>query len=380
MANAVSNSAENLANAAIATASGTNGSSSANIFLTPPVNAPPPAEGYSEFAQRATRSAKVGPTGIETLPNAVLPVTYTWDYSTKRVDLRALYEKSKDLMWNARTDIDWSVDVDPYRENSPDQANPIYGTAMWNKLDPKREIPELRRHMGAYILSNFLHGEQGALLATAQIVNSAPTPDAKFYAAAQVYDEARHVEVYDRYLREKFELVYPISPFLKQLLDTILTDSRWDFKYLGMQIMVEGVALGAFGFVHQTSTEPLIRQITELIMKDESRHVAFGVLSLKDMYKDMPANELRDREDFLLESSQLLRDRFLGQEVWENVGLPKKECEELSAKSEVMSLFRKLLFSKIVPNVKKLGLLTPYVRKGFERLDVIEYENWEASA
>ncbi|MEO8878564.1 MAG: ferritin-like domain-containing protein [Polyangiaceae bacterium] len=175
-------------------------------------------------------------------------------------------------------------------------------------------------------------------------------------------------------------MIYPISPFLKQLLDTILTDSRWDFKYLGMQIMVEGVALGAFGFVHQTSTEPLIRQITEFIMRDEARHVAFGVLSLKDMYIDMPKNELRDREDFLLESSQLLRDRFLGQEVWENVGLPKKECEELAEKSELMSLFRKLLFSKIVPNVKKLGLLTPYVRKGFERLDVIEYEDWEASA
>jgi hypothetical protein len=339
-----------------------------------------PAEGYTEFAQSMTKSAKVGPKGIETLDGSILPVTYTWDYASKRVDLRALYEKSKDLMWNARTDIDWSIDVDPERENSPDHANPIYGTEIWNKLDPKTEIPKLRHHMGSYILSNFLHGEQGALLATAQIVNSAPTPEAKFYAAAQVFDEARHVEVYDRYLREKFEMVYPISPHLKQLLDTILTDSRWDFKYLGMQIMVEGVALGAFGFVHQTSTEPLIRQITEFIMKDESRHVAFGVLSLKDMYKDMPAKELRDREDFLLESSQLLRDRFLGQEVWERVGLPKKRCEELSEKSELMSLFRKLLFSKIVPNVKKLGLLTPYVRKGFERLDVIEYEHWEASA
>lgn len=355
------------------------GASPAPAFSGPLNTAKLPPEGYSAFAETCTKPAKVGPQGIETLDGSILPVTYTWDYATKRVDLRALYEKSKDLMWNARTDIDWSIDVDPERENSPDQANPIYGTDIWNKLDPKTEIPRLRHHMGSYILSNFLHGEQGALLATAQIVNSAPTPDAKFYAAAQVFDEARHVEVYDRYLREKFELVYPISPYLKQLLDTILTDSRWDFKYLGMQIMVEGVALGAFGFVHQTSTEPLIRQITEFIMKDESRHVAFGVLSLKDMYKDMDPKELRDREDFLIESSQLLRDRFLGQEVWERVGLPKARCEELSEKSEMMSLFRKLLFSKIVPNVKKLGLLTPYVRKGFERLDVIEYENWEAS-
>src|SRR6185436_15963020 len=215
-------------------------------------------------------------------------------------------------------------------------------------------------YMASYLVSNFLHGEQGALLATAQIVKCAPTPDAKLYAAAQVYDEARHVEAYDRYLREKLELVYPISPYLKQLLDTLLADSRWDFKYLGMQIMIEGLALGAFGFLHQTANEPLIKQITHMIMKDEARHVAFGVMSLKDVYADMPANELRDREDFVIESSRLLRDRFLGQEVWATLGLPQKECEEAAEQSETMAMFRRLLFSKIVPNVKRLGLLTPY--------------------
>ena len=147
------------------------------------------------------------------------------------------------------------------------------------------------------------------------------------------FDEARHVEVYDRYLREKFELVYPISPHLKQLLDTILTDSRWDFKYLGMQIMVEGVALGAFGFVHQTSTEPLIRQITEFIMKDESRHVAFGVLALKDMYKDMPIRKSSaTAKTSCSRGSQLLRDRFLGQEIWERVGLAEKTLRRAQRK------------------------------------------------
>src|SRR5262249_49757287 len=160
------------------------------------------------------------------------------------------------------------------------------------------------------------------------IVNGAPTPDAKFYAAAQVYDEARHVEAYDRYLREKIELVYPISPYLRQLLDTILTDSRWDFKYLGMQIMVEGLALGAFGLIHTMSQEPLIKQITQMIMQDEARHVAFGVLSLKDTYKDMKESELRDREDFVIEASRLSSERFLGQEIWSRLGLPQKECEE----------------------------------------------------
>jgi hypothetical protein len=308
------------------------------------------------------------------------PVVYTWDYASARPELRALYEKSKDRNWNARTDLAWDTDVDPERELIGDAFIPIYGTDVWRRLDPVREIPKVRQHLVSYLLSNFLHGEQGALLATSQIVSQAPTADAKLYAAAQVFDEARHVEAYDRYLREKIELVYPPSPHLEQLLDTVLADGRWDFKFLGMQILIEGVALGAFGMIHQTAHEPLIKQLTHLVMQDEARHVAFGVLSLRGFYADMPEAELRDREDFVIESSRLLRDRFLAQEVWANIGLPQKECEEAAASSPLMQMFRRLLFSKIVPNVKRLGLLTPRVRRGFEELDVIEYETWEPSA
>jgi len=334
---------------------------------------------YATAAATASKRAKEGPSGTETL-SVTGPMTYTWDYACQRQDLRILYEKSKDLMWNARTDLDWSIQVDPGAENVPDHMNPLSETSLWAKLDPKKDIPEVRRHQSAYMFSNFLHGEQGALLATSQIVELAPTADAKFYAAAQVFDEARHVEAYDRYLREKVELVYPISKPLKELLDMILTDSRWDFKFLGMQIMVEGLALGAFGMIHQTTSEPLIKQITQLIMQDEARHVAFGVLALKDTYKDMSPSELRDREDFVILSSKLMYERLLGQEVWERLGFPHDECEAAVNRSVAMGIFRKLCFSKIVPNVKRLGLLTPYVRKGFEELDVIEYENWEATA
>jgi hypothetical protein len=321
---------------------------------------------------------------VAKLPPEVLTAThdvaYDWDYEVKRAELRTLYEKSKDLTWNARTDLDWSIDVDPEREIVADTFNPIYGTDIWRRLDKKTEIPKLRRHMTSYILSNFLHGEQGALLATSQIVAASPTTDAKLYAAAQVFDEARHVEAYDRYLMTKVQLVYPPSTHLKQLLDTVLTDSRWDFKFLGMQILVEGVALGAFGLIHQTAQEPLIKRITHMIMQDEARHVAFGVMSLKGHYEDMKESELRDREEFIIESSRLLRDRFLAQEVWATVGLPQEECEAAAKNSVMMQMFRKLLFSKIVPNVKRLGLLTPRVRRGFEDLEVIEYESWEASA
>jgi hypothetical protein len=334
---------------------------------------------YAAAAAVASKRPKEGPSGTETI-SVTGPLTYTWDYACQRPDLRILYEKSKDLLWNARTDLAWDTQVDPGAENVPDHLNPLAATSVWAKLDPKKDIPEVRRHQSAYMFSNFLHGEQGALLATAQIVELAPTADAKFYAATQVFDEARHVEAYDRYLREKVEMVYPISKYLKQLLDMILTDSRWDFKFLGMQIMVEGLALGAFGMIHTTTNEPLIKQITQLIMQDESRHVAFGVLTLKDTYKDMSPSELRDREDFVVLSSKLMYQRLLGQEVWERLGFPHDECEAAVNRSEAMSIFRKLCFSKIVPNVKRLGLLTPYVRKGFEELGVLEYESWEASA
>ena len=334
---------------------------------------------YQAAARAAMVHAKQGPTGTATLPVAH-DLTYTWDYATERPELRVLYEKSKDLMWNARKDLAWGTHVDPEAENVPDHLTPLFGTPIWDKLDKKTELPKLRRHQAAYTFSNFLHGEQGALLATSQILVMAPTAEAKFYAAAQVFDEARHVEAYDRYLREKVELVYPVSPYLRELLDLILTDTRWDLKFLGMQIMVEGIALGAFGMIEKMSSEPLIRSITQMIMADESRHVAFGVLSLVDSYKEMAPNELRDREDFVIKASHLMYNRFLQQEVWEQMGLPQKECEEYAAASESMRLFRRLVFSKIVPNVKRLGLLTPYVRKAFEELDVIEYETWEPSA
>ncbi|MBX3208118.1 MAG: ferritin-like domain-containing protein [Labilithrix sp.] len=335
----------------------------------------------SSSALTSSAAAPRAPESEVVLASGGAPITtYAWDYGTQRPELRTLYEKSKDLNWNARTDLAWATNVDPESQIVNDAFNPIFGTDIWKKLDPKTEIPKLRRHLASYMISNFLHGEQGALLATAQILEQAPTMDAKLYAAAQVFDEARHVEAYNRYLSEKIELVYPPSAHLKTLLDTVLGDSRWDFKFLGMQILIEGVALGAFGLIHQTAEEPLIKQITQMIMQDEARHVAFGVMSLKGSYADMPASELRDREEFVIESSRLLRDRFLAQEVWATVGLPQAECEAAAASSMMLQMFRRLLFSKIVPNVKRLGLLTPRVRKGFEELDVIEYETWEPSA
>jgi len=303
---------------------------------------------------------------------------YTWSYETFKVGLRNLYEKAKQNQWDQATALDWSQDVDPEAENLPDMNNPLYGTRLWAKFT-EAEIRKFRREQLSWSLSQFLHGEQGALLATAQIVDAVPWIDAKYYAASQVMDEARHVETYDHYLRDKVKKEYPINPHLKTLLDQILTDSRWDMKYLGMQILVEGLAMAAFGLMEKFSNEPLLKTMTQYIMRDESRHVAFGVLSLEGVYKDFNEREMREREEFTYEGCRLMRDRLYAVEVWQEMGLPIQETHEIVMSSEIMREFQKMLFSKVVPNCKRLGLLSPWLRERFHELDILKFEHLESS-
>jgi hypothetical protein len=314
---------------------------------------------------------------IESIPSN-FPTVYSWDYEVNRKELRALYERAKVEQWNAQTTPDWSVDVEVTPEKYPDERIPFFGTEYWDRITEK-EKQEVRLGVTSWSLSQFMHGEQGALLATAKIVKSVPSMDAKFYAATQVMDEARHVEVYHKYLTEKLEGSWPITPPLRTLLDAILTDSRWDMTYLGMQILVEGLALAAFGMIYNTTKEPLIKQITQYIMADEARHVAFGVMSLRDIYPEMTSSELKEREEFTIDACRMMRDRFDMAELYERLGLPVEKLVEIRMNSEGMKLFRNLLFMKIVPNLRKLGLLTPRVREEFARMDVLKFENMSST-
>src|SRR2546425_4880104 len=217
---------------------------------------------------------------------------FTWDYERSRDQLVKLYEKAKTSMWNASTDIDWDIDVDPWKI-ARDPNNPLNTTmALERAGTPFEKLTEdewydLGAAQQAWVLSQFMHGEQGALICTAKIVEQVPWIDAKYYAATQVMDEARHVEVFAKYLDTKLSGHYPINAHLRLLLDDIVADSRWDMTYLGMQIMVEGLALAAFGFIHALTTEPLLKQLLRYVMADEARHVAFGVLSLQEYYEGL---------------------------------------------------------------------------------------------
>ena len=311
---------------------------------------------------------------------------FTWDYAKgARPQLERLYEKAKTSQWNAQTDLDWSIEVDPYEafniftESGSDSefgGNPDLPTANWGK----EEWREFSLEEFKWRMSQFLHGEQGALLCTAKIVETVPWIDAKYYAATQVVDEARHVEVFGKYIDTKLGDSYPINVHLKLLLDDIINDSRWDMTYLGMQIMVEGLALAAFGFMHPLTPEPLLKKLLRYVMADEARHVAFGVLSLQEYYSELTAAELRERQEFAFEAAVRMRDRFLSQEVWERMGVPVKPMvANFLALPADQKPFQNILFSKIVPNCKKLGLLDAgdgWLRRRFEEIHVIEFEDW----
>jgi hypothetical protein len=204
-----------------------------------------------------------------------------------------------------------------------------------------------------------------------------PWIDAKYYAGTQTMDEARHVEVFSRYVHDKLEWEWPINSSLKELLDATITDSRWDFKYLGMQILIEGLAMAAFGSLYQVAQEPLLKDLLKYVMKDEARHVAFGVISLKDYYKDMPANELADREDFIIYASELMRNRLVGDDIAKAMGWNVAEVQAQVLSSEVGQMFRNMLFMRVVPNLKKLGLLTPRVREAYTNLGIIQFEDFD---
>jgi hypothetical protein len=313
---------------------------------------------------------------------------FTWDYERSRPPLGKLYEKAKTSQWNGETDLPWDTEVD--------QEAVVLSNAMQNGVgigaDPSMDLTgtpfakwtdkewiKLGIESQNWTLSQFMHGEQGALLCTAKIVETVPWIDAKYYASTQVMDEARHVEVFAKYLDTKLTGHYPINAHLKMLLDDIVQDSRWDMTYLGMQIMVEGLALAAFGFIHQLTTEPLLKQLLRYVMSDEARHVAFGVLSLKEYYEGLSASELRERQEFAFEAAVRMRDRFLQQEVWDRMGVDPKVIVPFVAQAPERAVFQQMLFSKIVPNCKKLGLLDAadgWLRQKFGELGVIQFEDW----
>ncbi|MGV1005481.1 MAG: ferritin-like domain-containing protein [Candidatus Nanopelagicales bacterium] len=306
---------------------------------------------------------------------------FTWEYDDGRARLLSLYQKGKDKQWDAQSRIDWAQDVDPMNPvGLPDEFHPLFGSPMWDAADGSRRA-EMRQHFQAWQFSQFLHGEQGAMVCAAKIVEVVPDLDAKFYAATQTMDEARHVETFSRFLKEKVDLVYPINTNLTALLGDTLRDSRWDMPYLGMQVLIEGLALAAFGVLRDMAPpDSLAKQLLAYVMQDEARHVAFGRISLKDYYAALTDAERDEREEFVVEACYLMRDRFRGEEVFETLGMDVKACADWVDHSPLMIQFRSHLFSRIVPIVKDIGLWGDKIQGAFRDMGVLDMAGFNIDA
>jgi hypothetical protein len=293
---------------------------------------------------------------------------FVWDYAQSDERLRALYERGKAAQWNATTDIDWSAGV-----GTPGHVE-FLGSNLPLERDtsvlPAERWADFQWEFHSWVTSQLLHGEQGALLATGRLVVIAPDLDTKFYAAIQVADEARHVEAFARYAG-LLGNAYPVNPSLKAMMDTVLAESRWDMIFLGMQIILEGLALAAVRLEHTRSFDPVIARLTELVARDEARHVAFGLLALREIYGELTSREKSEREEFVKEAALLMSRRFHLAEIWQRLDIDAREGADYALRDQKMIDFRQLMFTKIASSLAKVGLLTPGVRAHLEQLRLL---------
>jgi hypothetical protein len=314
--------------------------------------------------------------------NTPLTGAYNWDYRVADDRINKLYELGKQLNWNASLDVHWDQSpdwheappVDAARAREWIDASPWQGYAPWDAMTDERKL-EFMRHDHAWSLSQFLHGEQGALLVASQLVSCAPSFNAKMYAASQTFDEARHVEVFNRYLQTKLGLSYPVNRGLKDLLDKILTDARWDLKFIGMQIILEGLALAAFHTAKNDTEDPVLKELLYLVIRDEARHVTFGVNYLEEYVKTLSDEEREDRAQFAYEACIVSRDRLIGTDVFRYFGWDVEESRKRLVELGLNADFLNMLYARIIPNLKRIGLLTDKIRPKFEEMGVMNFED-----
>jgi len=304
-----------------------------------------------KFAQLASPSASAT-VDLPLNPGSV--ARFDWKYISASESIERLAKQARELAWDPVTAVDWTIEVE---FGSPNPGR--FGAGLAHKHAPRRDFSDVKTqfqwHLQAWMLSQFLHGEQGALIAAARIVEAAPTIEHKEFAATQALDEARHVAVFRRYIHEKLQVAYPVDGELERLMYEVVSDHRWDMVFLGMQVMLEGVALGTFALARQILFEPLARSLLDLVLRDEARHVAFGLVSLRDPYAGLSAHDRQERIDFVHHAIELLAARFEMRELWERVEVPARTREAIS-NDPFVGLLRRRSFSRLRPILRGLGL------------------------
>jgi len=321
-------------------------------------------------------------------PTTQMPVSYQahfdWNYLRDRPQLSRLFDAAKSAQWHPQKDLDWSTNVDPLSLETPllpEDFLPVATLDSYRTATRAQQAQELRG-ITAWLLSQFLHGEQGALFAACQVTEAVPWLDGKLYGSTQVVDEGRHVEVFHAYLTQKLEKKYDINDNLYVVIDALMTDSRWDMKFLGMQIMIEGLALGAFGMIQQKTREPLLKQMLTYVITDEARHVHYGVLALQEYLAQLSEKERKEREDWAFEVSLFLRNRFFAHEFYDEFyghAMSRAAWDKLVLDSEMMKMFRRTMFKRVIPNLKRIGLLSDRIRPKYDALGLLQYEHGKAA-
>jgi len=287
---------------------------------------------------------------------------WTWNYTSEVEELRALYERGKKGQWNAETDVDWSIPFPRDQWFLPKEGLQILPSVLAIAGADDATCRAAAFDEFAWTFSQLLHGEQAALQLCGQLTNSCPTLDAKFYAASQVIDEARHVEVIAKFLQRKIGTVYPIGGTLKVLLDKLLEAPTWKMKTLGMQCLFEGMAVGIFDMIQKGSTNPLLSDMIRRVKQDEARHAAFGILTMRRTVKEATPAEMAEMEDFsfnVLETLNANQQLDMLRDLAPKYGLDPESVVVMLLGQEGWAEFNSEVFMHtVIPNLARLGLIT----------------------
>jgi hypothetical protein len=298
------------------------------------------------------------------------------DLQVQSAEIVALYRKAKAQQWDAERDIDWSVSLDPANPlNIPDEILELHGTDLWRQLSDG-EQQQVRRHAQSWQLSQILHAEQAGILCAGKIAQGEADLATKQCAAVQVMDEARHAEVYARLLDDNFGVVHPIDSAMKALVTNVLDDPRPDITNLGLQVLLEGLALAIFRRLQAHTRAPLMKRILAYVLKDEARHFAVGKSMFGCYAREFSEAERREREEFVCEASLLLHRLVLGIESWDFLELSLPYRHEMIERSRTMTNAQRMMFRQLVPTVREMGLLGPTTMRVFEELRVAEYASF----
>lgn len=290
--------------------------------------------------------------------------------------LDKLYAKAKAQQWDIE-EYDWSHELNSANPLAlPDATLLIAHTDFWNKLSDERQA-EARCHFQGWSLSQILHGEQAALLCAAKLAQGERELSTRLCAAMQVADEARHVEAYARLVNEKVGIAYPMSQALKRLLEDTVSSKELDMTNLGMQILIEGIALSMFQTIVAYSRDPFVQALVSRIQRDEARHFAVGKVTLTRLYtQELGSAEIRLREEFLCEGISVLYEHLCADDIWEPLGHSRQYCGHLVRESKVADALRRSMFRRLIPSIRDIGLVGEPVMKLLRSLQLTDYLAW----